>query len=126
MIEFQPTKTQRRDTSIAAGAGVTHEEIALGLGISQPTLRKHFAYELTTGAYRKRQEVLNAMFKAAKAGNVAAQKAYCALSVKVAAPPVPLDQPAKPEGKKAQANADAVVAQAGTDWESLLTGQRVQ
>ena len=118
--EFKPTPKQRRDVAIAAGGGVTHEEIALGMGISRPTLAKHFAYELTTGAYKRRQEVLTAMWKAAKAGNVSAQKAYTALSPKVAAPPeVPPDAD-KPEGKKAQAKADAVTAQAGTEWADLL------
>lgn len=118
MVEFEPTKKQRREVSIAAGAGVSHEEMALGLGISRPTLAKHFAYELTTGAYKRRQEVLNAMFKAAKNGNVAAQKAYAAMTPRVAAPPS-LDEPA-PEGKKAQRQADAKTAQVGTDWETLL------
>lgn len=118
--EFKPTARMRRSVSIAAGAGVTHEEIALGMGISRPTLAKHFAYELTTGAYKRRQEVLDAMFKAAKKGNVAAQKAYVALAPKIAAPTLPTDS--APQGKKEQANADAVVAQKGTDWESLLTG----
>lgn len=111
----------RRSVSIVAGAGVSHEEIAIGLGIAINTLKKHFAFELTTGAYQRRQEVLNAMFKAAKKGNVAAQKAYAAMTPKPAAPP--LQPPAdtdKPEGKKAQAQAAAVTAQAGTSWESLL------
>lgn len=106
----------RRDVSIAAGAGISHEEIALGMGIAKMTLQKHFAFELTTGAYQRRQEVLNAMFRAAKKGNVAAQKAYAALTPKAAAPP----QDPKPDGKKAQAAADAVTAQSGTEWESLL------
>jgi hypothetical protein len=127
MVELKPTEAQRRDVSISAGAGISHEEMALGLGISRPTLEKHFAYELTTGAYRKRQEVLNAMFKAAKAGNVAAQKAYAAMTPRAAAPPVPLpDQPTVPEGKKAQANAAAVTAQAGTEWADILPTAPVQ
>lgn len=37
----------------------------------------------------------------------------------VAAPKILTDEP---QGKKAQANADALTAQNGTDWESLLTG----
>lgn len=114
--EFKPTPKMRRDVSIAAGAGISHEEIALGMGIAKMTLQKHFAFELTTGAYQRRQEVLNAMFRAAKKGNVAAQKAYAALTPKASAPPAW----EKPEGKKAQAAADAVTAQAGTGWESLL------
>lgn len=126
MVQFEPKPKQRREVSIAAGAGVSHEEIALGLGISRPTLEKHFAYELTTGACRRRQEVLNAMFKAAKAGNVAAQKAYAAMTPRAAAPPLPQPDPGKPEGKKAQAQTLAGTAQLGTDWESLLPPGQVQ
>lgn len=121
MVEFEPTKKQRREVSISAGAGVSHEEMALGLGISRPTLEKHFAYELTTGAYKRRQEVLNAMFRAAKKGNVAAQKAYAAMAPKLAAPPLPPPDADKPEGKKAQAQAAAVTAQTGTEWAELLS-----
>lgn len=125
---FNPTPKLRRSVSIAAGAGVSHEEIALGMGISRPTLEKYFAFELTTGAYQRRQEVLDAMFRAAKKGNVAAQKAYAALTPKPAAPPLP--QPGAtdklPVGKKARAQADATTAQAGTDWETLLPAGRVQ
>lgn len=101
---------------------MTHEEIALGIGISKPTLEKHFEHELSVGAYQRRLEVLEAMFRKAISGNVAAQKAYAAIEPKPAAPPLPADLPAdaKPEGKKAQAQADAVTAAAGTDWEGLL------
>lgn len=127
---FKPTAAMRRSVSIVAGAGVAHEDIALGLGISHVTLTKYFAYELTTGAYKRRQEVLGAMFKAAKSGNVAAQKAYAAMTPRVAAPPLPtepLDAPkAVPDGKKAQAAALAVSAQAGTEWEALLQPGAVQ
>ena len=118
---FNPTAAMRRNVSIVAGAGVSHEEIALGLGISHVTLTKYFAYELTTGAYKRRQEVLGAMFKAAKNGNVAAQKAYAAMTPRVAAPPLSPEPANAPEGKKAQAQAAAVSAQAGTGWETLLT-----
>ncbi|MCR4331216.1 MAG: hypothetical protein NUV34_00705 [Sulfuricaulis sp.] len=125
--EFEPTTKQRRSVSIAAGAGESHEEIAIGIGIAINTLRKHFALELTRGAYERRQEVIEALFGAAvDKGNAAAAKAYLAMTPQVAAPPLPPDQPVVPEGKKAQANAAAVTAQAGTEWESLLTGQPVQ
>jgi len=116
--EFKVTKAMRHSVSVAAGAGISHEEIALGLGISRTTLQKHFSYELTTGAYLRRQEVMDAMYLAAVNGNVAAQKAYAAMTPKVAAPPLPL--PDKPLGKKDRANADAATAHAGTDWEGLL------
>lgn len=102
---------------------MTHEEIAIALGISTPTLRKHFEVELSVVALQRRLEALTAMHKAALKGNVAAQKAYLASVPAAAAPPAPQEPvgEAKPEGKKAQAQADAVTAATGTDWEGLLT-----
>lgn len=95
------------------------------MGISRPTLEKHFAHELTVGAYEKRQEIIDAMFKTAKKGNVAAQKAYVAMTPGIAPPP--LESARTPKlGKKEQANADAGGAQAGTAWEDLLAPARVQ
>ena len=106
---------------------MSHEEIALGLGIARGTLLSHFDYELTTGAYRKRLDVMQAMQRAAKKGNVAAAKAYMGMTPQVAAPPLPKEpeRPAadqKPEkiGKKEQAQADAVTAHTGTGWEEVL------
>lgn len=112
---FRPTAAQRRRVSIAAGAGMAHEEIAIGLGISRNTLAKYFEGELSVGAYSRRLEVLDAMHKTAVKGNVAAQKAYVALTP--AAAPTPVE---KPLGKKEQAQADAVTAAEGTGWDDLL------
>lgn len=98
---------------------MSHEEIALALGISRVTLVKHFGHELTVGAYQRRMEVLEAVHRAARKGNVAAAKAYSQLTPRIAAPPeTPVDD--APKGKKAQAQADAGTAQVGTEWESLL------
>lgn len=114
---YKPTAANRRRVAVAAGAGMSHEEIAIGLGITRPTLSKHFEKELSQGAYEKRLEVLDAMHRMAKKGNVAAQKAYVALTPAAAAPPVA--KPA-PIGKKEQAQADAVTAGQGTEWGELL------
>lgn len=123
---YKPTAAARRKVSIAAGAGMSHEDIALSLGITRPTLSKHFESELSIGANAKRLEVLVAMFAAAKKGNVAAQKAYMSTVPAIAAPPAQPDAagttPAKPArtGKKEQANIDAQQAGAGTGWDALL------
>lgn len=117
---FKVTPAMRKKVSIAAGGGMTHNEIATGLGISVPTLEKHFREELSVGAYSRRLDVLEAMYKAARGGNVAAQKAYSAFSPASTAQPLPAVDGEKPKGKKDQAQADAQGAQAGTDWADLL------
>lgn len=117
---FKPTATQRRQVAVAAGAGMPHEEIAMGLGIARNTLDKHFGEELSGGACKRRLEVLGAMFAAAKKGNVTAQRAYMAMTPRLLAPPP--EAPAKPAkvGKKEQQQADAVAAGQGNEWGELL------
>lgn len=114
---FKPTAVQRRLVTNAAASGMTHQEISIALGISRNTLEKHFEKEISTAALRRRMEVMDAMARTALKGNVAAQKAFLAATPALAAPPVPAE---KPVGKKQQAQADAVGAQAGTEWEELL------
>lgn len=113
---FEPTAAQRRQVAISAGGGMSHEDIALALGIARNTLEKHFQGELSVGASKKRLEVLNALYRGAMKGNVAAAKAYLANEPRVAAPPP------KPEpiGKKQQAEVEARTAADGTEWGSLL------
>lgn len=100
---------------------MSHDEIAIGLGMSRNTLEKHFEAELSVGAMQKRLEVLNAMHTAAKKGNVAAQRAFLAFEPKPAAPPMPAEPKAPAKGKKEQAQDDAVTAQKGTGWDELLS-----
>ena len=114
---FKPTPAMKKRVAVAAGAGMSHEEIALALGICRNTLQKYFEHELSIGAYQRRLDVLNAMYGAAVKGNVAAQKAFVAMVPTAAAPP---QEPEKPLGKKEQANADARTAATGTDWADLL------
>ena len=72
----EPTPTSRRRVAVVAGGGWSHDEIAALLEIDRGTLAKHYAHELTVGAREKREEVLEAMRKAAKKGSVAAAKLY--------------------------------------------------
>ena len=123
---WAPTKADRSRAEIAAGGGMPHEEIALALGVSVPTLRKHLAAELSTGAHRRRMQVLEAVHASARKGNAAAAKAYLSAVPEVAAPDVPKPvstvETTEPLGKKAQAHEDAKTAQVGTGWESILPG----
>lgn len=100
---------------------MSHEEIAIGLGVARGTLEKHFSEELTKGAYRKRLAVMVANYQAALKGSVPAQKAYLSSMPQAAAPERP--PPAAPDarlGKKQQAALDALDAEKNTGWEGLL------
>ena len=66
--------------------------------ITRPTLRKHFADELTTGAAQRNAAVLKQLYRTAMDGNVAALRLWLAR---------PADQQAEALGRKAQREADA-------------------
>lgn len=109
---------------------MSHEEIAIGLGISRNTLEKHFKLELSTSAYARRMDVLVSLYRAAKKGSSSAAKAYLQNEPQLAAPPAqagvgPAAQPAEgPKlGKKEQAAKDATTAHVGTEWGELLRPQ---
>lgn len=116
---------------------MTQEEIAIGLGISKPTLAKHYERELSVGAYERRIEVLEALHAGGVKGNASAARQYLSGIPEAAPPPIEVgapapenvqpDQGAAPEmlappklGKKEQAKVDARSAQDGTDWADLL------
>lgn len=108
-----------------------HEDIATALGISDDTLRKYYAAELSAGALTRRMEVLEGLHAAAKRGSSSAARAYLEHSPEFHVPPQPAEPapPAEPKpvrvpalGKKEQAQADAVSAHVGTDWADLLPG----
>jgi AcrR family transcriptional regulator len=71
---FQPSEYQRRQVMELAAVGRPVRAIARALGFAEPTLRKHFAAELETGAERIEAEMLKALMSKARGGNVAAQK----------------------------------------------------
>lgn len=103
------------------------EQIAVYFGISPPTLRKHCAEELSMVAFQKQGEAIQALFKAAKKGNVSAIKRYLEMGASIVPAPLPDTGVGKEEGskpvalgKKEQANKDAVGAQAGTEWADVL------
>lgn len=112
---FKPSRAQRRDVEVWSAGGMGEEAMARALGIARGTLRKHFATEMTIGGQKRRAEVLRAMFKAAKAGNVAAQKAF--LGRTDAPPPLPdRSERRRPMGKKEVVQRDALAAGADSDW----------
>jgi hypothetical protein len=73
--EYDPMLSDRTKVEQLVFAGMTHDDIARVLGISAPTLRKHFADEIATGRAKVMAEIMLAQIAAAKGGNVSAQKA---------------------------------------------------
>lgn len=98
------------------------EDIANALGVSVPTLRKHYEAELSAGAAKERMAVLAKVLTAAKKGSTSAARLYLQQTpefMPVAEEPAPVEEKL---GKKDQANRDAVGAEAGTGWDGLLPG----
>lgn len=71
--EMEPTDEQREKVRVLKAGGMTNEAIAEAIGISEPTLRKHFASEMDLATAKVRAEMLMARYNAAKGGNVQAQ-----------------------------------------------------
>jgi hypothetical protein len=71
---FKPTKRQREDVVILVSCGTSEEVISGILGISRPTLREHFEFELATGRAAFRLELRKKLKELADDGNVTALK----------------------------------------------------
>lgn len=127
--EYVPSKATRRQVAIAAGAGMSHEQIALGLGICRNTLEKHFEYELSQGACAKLLKVHEAVYAQAIKGNITAAREYTkAGGPRQALPPAPTPDaaadaplgPIGPEGLKGARDRLAKTAELGTEWDDVL------
>jgi hypothetical protein len=114
----------RRRVAVLAAGGMTQAVIADVVGLSEPTLRQYFFAELHEGKAAKRAEVIEAMFEAAKAGNVTAQRAFLGLGEKGDMSAPPRRRAAEPKlGKKEQLTRDAQKPLSG--WGDLLPSQQV-
>ena len=70
---FVPTAEQRRLVLAMAGYGVPHDDIALVVRCSPPTLRKWFRHELDVATVEANARVAQTLFQqATKPGNIAA------------------------------------------------------
>lgn len=72
--DHRPTPETRLTVEQMRAVGETGDTIARALQISRETLYQHYKTELEDGRSNRRREVVDLMFKAAKAGNVSAQK----------------------------------------------------
>jgi hypothetical protein len=70
---FIPTPEQRRMVHAMAGYGVPQDDIALVIGITSRTLRKHFRHELDVAVIEANTRVAQCLFKQATTpGNIGA------------------------------------------------------
>lgn len=133
--KFRPTDEQRDQVEILVSGGMTHEDIATAIGISKPTLEKHFRDELAHGGPKKRAEVLGMLYAAARKGNVTAQKKLheitgvqaAAAEWEAATGPsaAPKSAPSGKLGKKEQARIAAATAGEGSEWGDDLNPSRL-
>lgn len=116
--EFVVTDEDREKVRVLKAGGMSNEAIAEAIGISEPTLRKHFSLDLEVGAAKVTADVLMARYRSAMGGNVSAQNKW--LEAAGAIPPKPRKVKEKPVGKKEAAQAEAETAHQSSDWGSLL------
>jgi hypothetical protein len=120
IASFIPKPTQRRSVERMVAVGESHAVIASAFGLSQAELRRHFAVELAKGHARRRREIIDLMFQAAHKGNTAAQRRLEEMTAITPAAPEPKTAKAPVLGKKEQAEIDALTADEGTSWASIL------
>ena len=123
---YEPTDAVREQVKTMSGFGVLDYQIAMVIGISQPTLKKYFSTELAVGEVIANNNVARSLYRKATGdgnGSVIAAMFWlkCRAGWQEKRDPAVAPEP-KPEplGKKAQREADALTAQQGTSWEQLL------
>ena len=94
---YQPSEKERHDVLMLSATGVPHENISKVLGISRPTLNKHFKDELELGKEKANLSVTKALFhQATNLNNVTAQIFWAKTRMKWSEPPREISGP---EGK---------------------------
>lgn len=132
---YQPERADREKVAVLISSGLTIDQIARAMGLSEPTLRRAFKAELETGAIRKRADMLVALHRTALKGNVAAQKEALAIMDRARLEKLQDEvrgkTTAKPEapapeaiGKKEQAQLDAHGVVTKGPWSELVRTKR--
>ena len=117
--EHEPQDSDRLKVRVLKAGGMSNEAIAEAIGISEPTLRKHYFLDIEVGAARVTAEIMMARYRAAMGGNVTAQNKL--LEVIGTVPSRRGRAPREPAlGKKEQAQADALDAHEGGGWSKLI------
>lgn len=116
---YEPTDKEREQVKMLAAFGTREDDICKLIGLSTPTLRKHFWQELELGHIEATSKVAQTLFRMATdkdKPNVAA----CIFWMKVRAGWRETAPSAPAPGVKEQRDQDAKTAETGTSWEGLL------
>ena len=115
----EPTDEQRRMVESMSGLGVPDYNIAKVMGMSEPTLRKHFHDELEVGHIKSNFQVAQTLYKAAT--DVDHPKHVTAAIFWLKARAGWREAQVDEVGKKQIQAENARVSHNGTEWENLLT-----
>ena len=116
--EYVATDEEREKVRVLKAGGMSNEAIAEAIGISEPTLRKHFSFDIEIGAAKVTADILMARYRAAIGGNVSAQNKW--LDAAGAVPPKGRKAKDPKPGKKEAAQTEADTAHQSSDWGNLL------
>ncbi len=98
----EPTPESREQVEILVASGMRAWQIAAAIGITEPTLNRHYADELQHGRARRTAAMVIAQYRAGQEGNVSAQKAWLSTNHAIErAPPVAEEVRPGQLGKKA-------------------------
>lgn len=119
------TPENRNKVSILRAAGWLQKEIAVAIGISEPTLREYYFAELEHGGIMRRAEVLFTMHKiGVLEGQASILKAFASrLDAGDTLPKATRkrgEAPVAPKGKKEKLQESAESGHEGTVWGGLL------
>lgn len=128
--EHVPSAENRAFVTMLLAVGREPKEVAAALGISMPTMRKHYFSELgqrKSARLRVEGHMLVALAREATAGNVGAAKRVLDRLDRAALGPPAQVKPAKaePVGKKESQRNAAYEAHKGTGWADLTSPRSV-
>ncbi len=123
----EPNEKTRSQVKTLAAMGIEVPDIVKVIGLSAPTLRKHYKHELQTGKIEANAKVAGTLYKLATDAtkpNVTAAIFWLKTQAgwrEADQRPFFVEEVKPPKiGKKDAANAAATTAQVGTTWEALL------
>lgn len=124
---YVPSDKDRHQVKALAAMGATLFEMSLVMRLSEPTLRKYFTVEISTGEIEANAQVAQSLFRQATARdkpNVTAAIFWlkCRAGWHDGSPTREPREREDPPGKKRIAELEAKTAHEGTDWGDILAG----